>query len=105
MADTCSDRKCPDMSGYVLIEDHAALTEAATKRGVEAALKALGLVDEAAPHDIRDLRVLLTAWRETKDEIWKTILRWIVTAVLGGIGLALYYKVGAGIVPNPGKLP
>ena len=71
-----------------------ARVEAAAMRGVAAALKAVGLGDEKAAEDIKDMRALLSSWRDTKSEVWKTILHWTVTAVLAGIAFIVYHKTG-----------
>ena len=68
--------------------------EAAAMRGVTAALKAVGLGDDNAAKDIKDMRALLSSWRDTKSEVWKTILHWTVTAVLAGIAFVVYHKTG-----------
>jgi hypothetical protein len=40
------------------------LLDRAAKRGAEEALRSIGLHDENAVHDVKDLRDLLVLWRE-----------------------------------------
>jgi hypothetical protein len=67
------------------------MLDRAGKRGAVEALRAIGLEDETAGADIREVRTLLTAWRETKRTIWQQVVKMVVTLLLAAMaaGLAL----------------
>lgn len=58
------------------------LNEAA-ERGARRALESLGLHDNEAGRDIRDLRGLVDAWREAKRAALTTVSKWVTMGVLG----------------------
>lgn len=62
------------------------------ERAARKALASVGLDDEKAGRDLRDLRDLLTAWREVRCTVARTTLRWVTVAVLTTIALALGWK-------------
>ena len=76
------------------------LLEDAASAGAAKALAAVGLHDEAAGGDVRDLRALLKAWRAAQATVAQTALKVITTAVLGAIlgavGFAALTKGGGG---------
>jgi hypothetical protein len=64
---------------------------------IDRAFKSVGLHDDDAGDDIRDLRSLITDWRETKKTIWNTVARWGTLVVLGLLTLGAWSKInGAG---------
>lgn len=69
------------------------LINRAADRGAEQALKKIGLIDENAYDDVRELRGLLEAWRATKKTVGQTILRWLTTAFLVALAASMYFKV------------
>jgi hypothetical protein len=71
------------------------LTEADVKEVVRATLRELGLGDENAANDIRDLRNLIDGWRQMRRGALQTIGRWICIAILAG-GAWAYGKWGFG---------
>ena len=77
------------MHGITKSELKILILEAAEK-GSDRALARLGLHDENAVHDVKELRSLLEGWRETKSSIWRTIIRWVTMAVLGFIAFAVW---------------
>ena len=77
------------MHGITKSELKILILEAAEK-GSDRALARIGLHDENAVHDVKELRGLLEGWRETKSSIWKTIIRWVTMAVLGFIAFAVW---------------
>ena len=77
------------MHGITKSELKILILEAAEK-GSDRALARIGLHDENAVHDVKELRSLLEGWRETKSSIWKTIIRWVTMAVLGFIAFAVW---------------
>ena len=54
-------------------------------RGAEQALKNIGLADDEAYQDMRELRMLLDSWRGTKKTIARTFLQFATTAVLSAV--------------------
>jgi hypothetical protein len=56
------------------------------------ALKEVGLHDEAAGNDVRDLRELITDWRAIKKTIWHTVARWGTLVVLGILTLGAWSR-------------
>lgn len=90
--------KTPTMNGgFVAMpqEEFEALLEAAAERGAKRALATVGLVDEEAAGDIRDLRSLLGALRVAKHTAWSTIVRLVTTGVLLTLlaGIAIKLKL------------
>ena len=77
------------MHGITKSELKILILEAAEK-GSDRALARIGLHDENAVHDVKELRSLLEGWRETKPSIWRTIIRWVTMAVLGFIAVAVW---------------
>ena len=77
------------MHGITKSELKVLILEAAEK-GSDRALARIGLHDENAVHDVKELRSLLEGWRETKSSIWRTIIRWVTMAVLGFIAFAVW---------------
>jgi hypothetical protein len=60
------------------------------------ALKEVGLHDDDAGNDVRDLRSLITDWRGIKKTIWQTVARWGTLIVLGLMTLGTWNKFGGG---------
>lgn len=77
------------MHGITKSELKILILEAAEK-GSDRALARIGLHDENAVHDVKELRSLLEGWRETKSSIWRTVIRWVTMAVLGFIAFAVW---------------
>lgn len=78
-----------------------AIVEEAGEAGATRALTRLGLSDEGAGADVKELRELLRAWREAKRSAWRGLWGWIVrlafTVLLAGIAVKLgAVKLGAG---------
>lgn len=76
-----------------------AMMERASAAGAKRALAEVGLHDEAAGQDVRELRGLIGAWREARREMWRTISRTVTMAVL--LALAAGVAVGWFKVPPP----
>jgi hypothetical protein len=72
-----------------------AMLSQAAEQGAKSALEKLGLHDDNAPRDLRDLRDLLSAWRATRQEVGRTVLRVATTAILGAIITAVWLYAGA----------
>ena len=56
------------------------------------ALKEIGLHDDEAGDDVRDLRSLITDWRGMKKTVWNTIARAGTVFVLGLLMLGAWSK-------------
>ena len=70
-----------------------ALVEAASEHGAALALARCGLSDDHAGTDIAELRTLLDAWRDTKLTARRTVVRWLIGALLSALALALAVKL------------
>lgn len=70
--------------GYVVMpkEEFEKYLELAAERGARRALADVGLVDEEAASDIRDLRSLLGAVRIARHTAWQTVVRLITTGLI-----------------------
>lgn len=66
------------------------LLERAAKRGAQEALAQVGLHDDDAGHDIRDLRHLLDSWRDLKGTASRTVIKWFIMMILGLLTLGTY---------------
>ena len=64
------------------------------------ALKEIGLHDDEAGTDVRDLRSLITDWRGIKKTIWQTIARAGTVFVLGILVLGAWSKINGGDTPE-----
>ena len=58
------------------------LLEQASKEGAKQVLTEIGLHDENAPTDIRDLRELLKAFRVAKKDAFRISFKWIVIGIM-----------------------
>ena len=72
------------------------LLEEASESGARTALKELGLSDESAGQDVRELRNLLEAWKSAKRTMGQQVVRMITTALLVILAVGLYAKFGVG---------
>ena len=60
------------------------------------ALKEVGLADDNAGDDVRDLRSLITDWRSLKKTIWHTVARAGTLFVLGLLMLGAWARINGG---------
>ena len=74
-------------------EELEAMLDRAAKKGASEALRSLGLHDEDAANDLRDMRNLLDAWRMTKKSIWSTTVKMGTVAVLSFIAAAVWMSL------------
>jgi 2-iminoacetate synthase ThiH len=65
----------------------------AAKRGAREALESIGLHDESASQDVREMRNLLDAWRSTKRTVWSQIVKAATMAVLGAIAAGAFLQL------------
>ena len=63
-------------------EDLNALIEQSAKRGARLALAEIGLGDDNAPRDLKDLRNLLIAWRKIRAQTFEAIFRLFIHLIL-----------------------
>lgn len=70
-----------------------ALVEEASEQGAARALKRVGLGDDGAGGDVRDLRDLLDAWRSAKRTAWHTMVRWVMTGVILAVAAGAAVKL------------
>ena len=70
------------------------LLDRAAKRGAQEALRSIGLHDDNAVHDVKDLRDLLTLWREAQRAVTTTITKAITVGLLSLLAVGAYVKWG-----------
>ena len=75
-------------------EELEAMLDRAAKRGAKAALRDIGLHDDDASDDIRELRTLLDTYRETRKGVWSTIVKFLTLAVLTFIATSVWMEIG-----------
>jgi hypothetical protein len=66
------------------------------KEEMRSALKEIGLHDDDAGDDVRDLRSLITDWRSIKKTVWNTIAKAGTMFVLGILMFGAWSKFGSG---------
>lgn len=66
------------------------LLDEAAERGAKRALERLGLHDDEAGNDIRDLRNLIDSWRSARKTVLSTIAQWATMCILGAIAFGTY---------------
>jgi 2-iminoacetate synthase ThiH len=64
----------------------------AARKGAKEALESIGLHDENAGDDMRELRGLLDAWRSTKKTVWSQIVKAATMAMLGAIAAGAFLQ-------------
>jgi 2-iminoacetate synthase ThiH len=64
----------------------------AAKQGAREALESIGLHDENAGDDMKELRNLLDAWRSTKKTVWSQVVKAMTMAVLGAIAAGAFLQ-------------
>ena len=67
---------------------------------MKSVLKEVGLHDEDAGNDVRDLRSLITDWRGMKNIVWQTVARAGTVFVLGLLMLGAWSKLSGGDGPE-----
>jgi hypothetical protein len=76
--------------------DLRAVVEVASEAGAMRALGRLGLADESAQNDLKELRQLLSAWRDAKTSARKAVVDWVVRGVLALLLVGIAVKLGLG---------
>ena len=67
---------------------------------MKSVLKEVGLHDDDAGNDVRDLRSLITDWRGMKNIVWQTVARAGTVFVLGLLMLGAWSKLSGGDGPE-----
>ena len=70
------------------------LLQQAAQEGAKEALCRIGLSDETAANDVRELRQLIDGWRDIKSTALKTVVRWCIVAILGVMSVGAYVTLG-----------
>ena len=70
------------------------LLQQAAQQGAKEALSRIGLSDDDAPHDVRELRQLIDGWRDVKSTAIKTLVRWAILGILGILSVGAYVTLG-----------
>ena len=70
-----------------------AIIARAADEGARAALMRCGLQDDAAGDDIRELRALLDAWRDTRRVARRTLVHWVLCLLLALISIGAAVQV------------
>lgn len=72
----------------------ALMLDRAAEAGAKRALEKIGLHDEGAVDDVRELRGLLENWRETKKTVTATVAKIITTAILAALATGIWVQLG-----------
>jgi len=72
------------------------LIDRAARQGAKQALKDIGLSDEEAYGDVKELRSLLETWRDTKKTVGQTITKMVTTALLAALATGIWMNSGGG---------
>jgi hypothetical protein len=75
-------------------EELEEMLDRSAKRGAKLVLRELGLQDETAAVDIREIRSLLDTWRQTRQSIWNTFVKITTVTVFTFIAAAIWMKIG-----------
>lgn len=71
-----------------------ALIEEASEIGAGRALERLGLADRSAEGDVRELRELLSAWRDAKKAARGAVIGWMARIAMALLLLGIAVKTG-----------
>lgn len=69
-----------------------AMIERAAEAGARTALREVGLSDEDANHDVKELRNLLDSFRSAKRTVGKTIVQALTTLFLAALMAGTYFN-------------
>ena len=79
-----------------MLIDETALLRQIIREEMKSVLKEIGLHDDDAGNDVRDLRSLITDWRGMKKVVWQTVAKAGTVFVLGLLMLGAWAKLGGG---------
>jgi Family of unknown function (DUF6127) len=71
-----------------------AIIEEAVEAGAARALRGIGLMDDGAGGDIKELRQLVQGWRDVKSSALKSLVGWVVRSVVALLLFGLAFKLG-----------
>lgn len=71
-----------------------AMIDRAAKRGAKEALRDIGLSDENAYTDVREIRSLLDAWRMAKRTVGDMVIRIVTTVILSALATGVWMNWG-----------
>jgi len=60
--------------------------------GAKEALQNVGLHDDEAIHDLKELRGLLDSWREVRRSVAHTVIKVLTVALLGALVTGVWFK-------------
>ena len=83
-----------------MLTDETALLRQIIREEMKSVLKEIGLHDDDAGNDVRDLRSLITDWRGMKKVVWQTIAKAGTVFVLGLLMLGAWSKFNGGDTPE-----
>ena len=83
-----------------MLIDETALLRQIIREEMKSVLKEIGLHDDDAGNDVRDLRSLITDWRGMKKVVWQTIAKAGTVFVLGLLMLGAWSKFNGGDTPE-----
>jgi len=85
-----------DYGGGTMMDEDAfrALLEQAAEKGAMRALERVGLHDDKAGSDVRDLRTLIDGWRQAKRAALRTLAQWATIGVLGMLAFGWWSQNG-----------
>jgi hypothetical protein len=86
-------------TGVTMLIDEIALRQI-VREEMKSVLKEVGLHDDDAGNDVRDLRSLITDWRGVKKIVWQTLARAGTMFVLGLLMLGAWSKLNGGDGPE-----
>lgn len=83
---------------HLPLDEFEVLLDRAAERATERVLTRLGLENGHAARDIRELRDLLSAWRDARKTVWQTFIKVLTTGLLAAllVGLGLKLKLFGG---------
>ena len=70
------------------------MLDRSAKRGAKLVLRELGLHDQTAAVDLREIRSLLDTWRQTRQSVWNTFVKITTVTVFTFIAAAIWMKIG-----------
>lgn len=73
-------------------EEIEAIIQRAAKAAAKEALRDVGLQDDNAIHDVKELRDLLDSWREIRKSVAHTVIKIITMAVLSALVAGVWFK-------------
>ena len=75
-------------------EELELILDRSAKRGAKLVLRELGLHDETAAEDMREVRNLLITWRQPRLSIWNTFVKITTVAIFSFVAAAIWMKLG-----------